>query len=55
MEPRKTTTYTVTLPPKLVSELDQAIKGHYPSRSAAIGEAIRDLLVKLRRRRLKAK
>jgi len=55
MEPHKTTNYTVSLPPELVNELDKAIEGHYSNRSAAIQEAIRDLLVKLRRRRLPEK
>jgi len=55
MEPHKTVSYTVSLPPDLVSQLDRAIVGRYSSRSAAIQEAIRDLLVKVRRRSLPEK
>ena len=55
MKTETTANYTVTFPPTLVIELDQAIKDHYASRSSAIQEAVRDLLVKLRRRSLKAK
>jgi len=55
MEPRKTVNYTISLPPELVEHFDEAWAGRYSSRSAAVAEAIRDLLAKLRRRSLPAK
>ncbi len=40
---------TLNIPPKLLDEFDEAIKGHYKNRSEAIRDAMRKLLQELER------